>query len=289
MPVFDSTARKQVPPEPTFRTAPHNIEAEQALLGAILVNNEAFYRVSDFLEPKHFFEPIHQRIFELAGGLVRANKLATPVTLKTFLPPDADIAGLSVNQYLARLAAEATTIINAEDYGRTVYDLSIRRDLIAIGEDMVNLAYDAPVDSTPISHIEDAERRLYEIAETGRYDTGFQRFAQALTTAVDMAARAYQRDGSLSGLATGLTDLDSRMGGLQPSDLIILAGRPGMGKTALATNIAYNVAKGYVSETQADGRTTAANGGIVGFFSLEMSAEQLATRIISEQTGIPSE
>ena len=288
MPVFNSTARKQAPPEPTFRTAPHNIEAEQALLGAILVNNEAFYRVSDFLEPKHFFEPIHQRIFELASGLVRANKLATPVTLKTFLPGDTDIAGLSVNQYLARLAAEATTIINAEDYGRTVYDLSIRRDLIAIGEDMVNLAYDAPVESTPLHHIEDAERRLYEIAETGRYDSGFQRFAQALTTAVDMAARAYQRDGSLSGLATGLTDLDSRMGGLQPSDLIILAGRPGMGKTALATNIAYNVAKAWAGELRADGHMATVNGGIVGFFSLEMSAEQLATRIISEQTGIPS-
>jgi replicative DNA helicase len=288
MPAFDSTARKQAPPEPTFRTAPHNIEAEQALLGAILVNNEAFYRVSDFLEAKHFFEPIHQRIYELAGGLVRANKVATPVTLKTFLPGDVDIAGLSVNQYLARLAAEATTIINAQDYGRTVYDLSVRRDLILIGEDMVNLAYDAPVDSTPLHHIEDAERKLYEIAETGRYDSGFQRFAQALTTAVDMAARAYQRDGSLSGLATGLTDLDARMGGLQPSDLIILAGRPGMGKTALATNIAYNIAKAYVPETRADGQTAAANGGIVGFFSLEMSAEQLATRIIAEQTGIPS-
>ncbi len=288
MPVFDSTARKQAPPEPTFRTAPHNIEAEQALLGAVLVNNEAFYRVSDFLEAKHFFEPIHQRIFELASGLIRANKLATPVTLKTFLPGDTDIAGLSVNQYLARLAAEATTIINAEDYGRTVYDLSIRRDLIAIGEDMVNLAYDAPVESTPLQHIEDAERKLYEIAETGRYDSGFQRFAQALTTAVDMAARAYQRDGNLSGLATGLTDLDNRMGGLQPSDLIILAGRPGMGKTALATNVAYNVAKAWAGELRTDGHMATVNGGIVGFFSLEMSAEQLATRIISEQTGIPS-
>jgi replicative DNA helicase len=286
---FDSIARKQVPAEPAFRAPPHNIEAEQALLGAILVNNEAFYRVSDFLESKHFFEPIHQRIYELAGGLVRANKLATPVTLKTFLPSDLDIAGLSLNQYLARLAAEATTIINAEDFGRTVYDLSIRRNLIAIGEDMVNLAYDAPVDATPSSHIEDAERKLYEIAETGRYDSGFQRFAQALTTAVDMAARAYQRDGSLSGLATGLTDLDSRMGGLQSSDLIILAGRPGMGKTALATNLAYNVAKAFAQgEVRADGHRETVNGGIVGFFSLEMSAEQLATRIIAEQTGIPS-
>jgi replicative DNA helicase len=153
---------------------------------------------------------------------------------------------------------------------------------------MVNLAYDAPVDATPLSHIEDAERKLYEIAETGRYDSGFQRFAQALTTAVDMAARAYQRDGSLSGLATGLTDLDAKMGGLQPSDLIILAGRPGMGKTALATNIAYNVAKAMRANSAPTAIRETVNGGIVGFFSLEMSAEQLATRIIAEQTGIPS-
>jgi replicative DNA helicase len=285
---IDSIVRQQVPAEPAFRSPPHNIEAEQALLGAILVNNEAFYRVSDFLEPRHFFEPIHQRIFELAGGLVRAGKVATPVTLKTFLPADFNVAGLSLNQYLARLAAEATTIINAEDYGRTVYDLSVRRDLIAIGEEIVNSAYDAPVEASPSSHIEEAERKLYEIAESGRYDSGFQRFAQALTTAVDMAAHAYQRDGGLSGLATGLTDLDTRMGGLQPSDLIILAGRPGMGKSSLATNIAYNIAKAWTGEVRPDGHMATINGGIVGFFSLEMSAEQLATRIISEQTGIPS-
>jgi replicative DNA helicase len=289
MAIFDSTARRQLPAEPIYRTPPHNIEAEQALLGAILVNNEAFYRVSDFLEPKHFLEGIHQRIFELAGSLIRAGKLATPVTLKTFLPTDLDIAGLTVNQYLARLAAEATTIINAEDYGRTIYDLSVRRDLITIGEDMVNLAYEAPVDATPQSHIEDAERKLFELAETGRYESGFQRFAQALTTAVDMAAQAYQRDGGLSGIATGLTDLDSKMGGLQKSDLIIVAGRPGMGKTALATNIAYNVARAFAQgDVRADGSRETVNGGVVGFFSLEMSAEQLATRIIAEQTGIPS-
>jgi replicative DNA helicase len=285
---IDSIVRQQVSAEPGLRSPPHNIEAEQALLGAILVNNEAFYRVSDFLEPNHFFEPIHQRIFELTGGLVRAGKIATPVTLKTFLPADFNVAGLSLNQYLARLAAEATTIINAEDYGRTVYDLSVRRDLIAIGEEIVNSAYDAPVEASPSSHIEEAERKLYEIAESGRYESGFQRFAQALTTAVDMAANAYQRDGGLSGLATGLTDLDTRMGGLQPSDLIILAGRPGMGKSSLATNIAYNIAKAWTGEVRPDGHMATVNGGIVGFFSLEMSAEQLATRIISEQTGIPS-
>ena len=273
---------------PAFRTSPHNIEVEQALLGAVLVNNEAFYRVSDFLNPEHFFEPIHQKIYELAGGLVRAGKIATPVTLKTFLPADLDVAGLTASQYLARLAAEATTVINAEDYGRTIYDLALRRALIGIGEEMVNEAYDAAVDSSPRDQIEAAERNLYELAETGRYDGGFQRFAQALTTAVDMAARAYQRDGRLSGLATGLRDLDRMMGGLQSSDLVIIAGRPGMGKTALATNIAYNIARAWRGEVRPDGRIVAANGGIVGFFSLEMSAEQLATRIISEQTEIPS-
>ncbi len=289
MPPADSTARKLVAEAtPLYRTAPHNIEAEQALLGAILVNNEAFYRVSDFLEPTHFYEPAHQKIFELAGSLIRAGKVANPVTLKTFLPGDIDIGGLTISQYLARLAAEATTVINAQDYGRTVYDLFTRRALIAIGEEMVNVAFDAPVDFAPRNQIEDAERKLYEIAETGRYDGGFQRFAQALTTAVDMAARAYQRDGKLSGLATGLTDLDLKMGGLQASDLIILAGRPGMGKTSLATNIAYNVAKSWQGEVRPDGHTSTVNGGQVGFFSLEMSAEQLATRILSERTGIPS-
>src|SRR6185369_3682677 len=284
----EQTARKAAQDTPVFRAAPHNIEAEQALLGAVLVNNEAFYRVSDFLEPQHFFEPIHAKIYELAASLVRAGKVASPITLKTFLPPDLDIAGLNASQYLARVAAEATTVINAEDYGRTIYDLATRRALIIIGEEMVNVAYDAPVDFAPAAQIEDAERKLYEIAETGKYDGGFQRFAQALTTAVDMAAHAYQRDGKLSGIATGLKDLDRMMGGLQKSDLIIVAGRPGMGKTALATNIAYNIARAHRAEVQPDGTMKSVNGGIVGFFSCEMSAEQLATRILAEQTSIAS-
>jgi replicative DNA helicase len=285
----DLTARKiSEASAPAYRAAPHNIEAEQALLGAILVNNEALYRVTDFLEPQHFFEPIHRQIYDISRSLIRTGKLASPVTLKTFLPADLDIAGLALAQYLARLAAEATTIINAVDYGRTVYDLAIRRELIQIGEDMVNVAFDAPVDFAPRDQIEDAERRLYDLAETGRYGGGFQKFETALATAIDMAAAAYQREGKLSGLATGLKDLDTKMGGLQKSDLIILAGRPGMGKTALATNVAYNVARAWRGEVRADGHIETANGGIVGFFSLEMSAEQLATRIIAEQTGIPS-
>jgi replicative DNA helicase len=291
MALLDSNVLKLAPdaPAPAYRSAPHNIEAEQGLLGAILVNNDAFYRVSDFLEPRHYFEPIHQTIYETAGSLIRMGKVATPVTLKTFVPAETDIGGgMTVGQYLARLAAEATTIINAQDYGRTIYELALRRDLIRIGEDMVNVAFDAPVDFAPRAQIEDAERRLYELAESGRYDGGFQAFAQAMKVALDMAANAYQRDGKLSGTATGLRALDVKMGGLQRSDLIVLAGRPGMGKTALATNIAYNVAKAHRAEVQADGTMKSVNGGIVGFFSCEMSAEQLATRILAEQTGISS-
>ncbi|AWM86939.1 replicative DNA helicase [Microvirga sp. 17 mud 1-3] len=273
--------------EPQFRVAPSNIDAEQALLGAILVNNDAYYRVSDFLEASHFIEDLHRRIYEVATSLIKAGKVATPITLKTFLG-DQDLGGLTVSQYLARLAAEATTVINAEDYGRTIYDLAIRRNLISIGEDMVNVAYDAPVDSAPRDQIEEAERRLYELAETGRYDGGFQRFSDALTQAIDMAAAAYKREGKLSGISTGLVDLDRTLGGLQPSDLVILAGRPAMGKTSLVTNIAFNIAKAYQAEKQPDGTMKTINGGIVGFFSLEMSAEQLATRIIAEQSGVAS-
>ncbi len=195
------------------------------------------------------------------------------MTLKTFLPPDFDIAGLPLNQYLARLAAEATTIINAEDYGRTVYDLSVRRDLIAIGEDMVNLAYDAPVNSTPLSHIENAEQALFDLASAGNRISAMRSQAQMMQSALDKAACAYQRPGALAGLSTGFNELDNQMGGLQPPDLIIIAGRPGMGKTALATAIACNVA-----------RTNAS----VLFFSLEMSGEQLGTRMLAERADVPS-
>ncbi|TIX54404.1 MAG: replicative DNA helicase, partial [Mesorhizobium sp.] len=273
---------------PLYREAPNNIEAEQALLGAILVNNDAFYRVSDFLKSGHFYEPLHRKIFEVAAELIRMGKIATPITLKTFLPADEKVGDMTVAQYVVRLAVEAVTVVNAADYGRAIYDLATRRALITVGEDMVNIAYDAPVDMSPSEQIEDAERRLFELAETGRYDGGFESFTDAVKTAVDMANAAYMRDGHLSGVATGLRDLDRRMGGLQPSDLIIIAGRPGMGKTSLATNMAFNIAEAYVPAQQADGSFKAANGGVVGFFSLEMSSEQLATRIISEQTEIPS-
>ena len=273
-----------------FRHPPHNIEAEQALLGAILINNEAMDRVSGFLDPTHFYEPIHREIYEVAAKIIQSGKQATPITLRTFFenhdPIDDD---LTVPQYLGRLAVSAASIINAYDYGRTIYDLATRRQLITIGEDMVNQAYDTPVDFPPEEQIQEAEGRLYSLAESGKYGQGFLSFGSALTQAIEMANAAYQRDGHLSGLSTGLDDLDARMGGLQPSDLIILAGRPSMGKTALVTNIAYNVAKKFRAEKQTDGTDKTVDGGVVGFFSLEMSAEQLATRILSEQAEIASE
>ncbi len=273
--------------EQSYRLAPQNIEAEQALLGAILVNNEAFYRVSDFLEPEHFYEPVHRDIYEVLGQIIRAGRTATPVTAKTHLP-DELMENVTMAQYLARLAAEATTVLNAYDYGQSIYDLSLQRALIQIGEAMVDTAYKPGVDAPPSKQIEAAERQLFELAEQGRYDGGFQGFNKALLDAIELAGEAYKRDGGLSGTATGLTDLDRQMGGLQRSDLIILAGRPGMAKTSLATNIAMHVAKTYKGEVQADGHMKTVDGGVVGFFSLEMSAEQLATRILSSETEISS-
>jgi len=273
--------------EKTLRLAPHNVEAEQALLGAILVNNEAFYRVSDFLEPEHFYEPIHREIYEVAAKFIRAGKAADPITIKTHLP-ESLMPDMTMPQYLARLASEATTVINAADYGKAIHDLALRRALILIGEEMVTTAYDAEVDQPPEKQIEEVEGALFQLAEKGRYDGGFQPFNAALTESIRMAAEAYQRDGGLSGIATGFADLDRQMGGLQRSDLIVLAGRPAMGKTSLATNIAFHVAKSWRSEVQADGHQKTVDGGIVGFFSLEMSSEQLATRVLAEQAEISS-
>ncbi|KAA0970202.1 replicative DNA helicase [Aureimonas fodinaquatilis] len=282
------TARKAEQDGQLYREAPSNIEAEQALLGAILVNNDAYYIVHDFLKPEHFHEPLHREIFGKASEMIRMGKIANPVTIKTFMAANDRVGDISVAQYLARLAAEATTIINSSDYGRGIYDLALRRSLIRIGEDMVNDAFDAPLDMEPKKQIEEAERKLFELAETGRYDGGFQPFSDAMALAIEMAGAAKDRDGGLSGTSSGIRELDRRMGGLQSSDLIILAGRPAMGKTSLATNIAFNVASAYEAAEQADGSFKAKNGGVVAFFSLEMSAEQLATRIISEQSEVSS-
>jgi len=199
------------------------------------------------------------------------------------LLPDVTMA-----QYLAKLAAEATTVLNAADYGQAIYDTAIRRNLILVGEEMVSVAYDGDVEMTPVKQIEKVEGELFQLAEKGRYDGGFQNFSSALSASIQMAGEAYQRDGGLSGLATGLDDLDRQMGGLQKSDLIILAGRPAMGKSSLATNIAFNIAKAWKGEVTPDGHTKTVNGGVAAFFSLEMSAEQLATRMLAEQAEISS-
>ena len=225
--------------------------------GRSSINNEAHDRVSAFLKTEHFFDPLHAQIFETAAKLIAAGKQATPVTLKTFFDNSEPIdAGLTVPMYLGRLAASATSIINARDYGQTIYDLAIRRQLITIGEDMVNTAYDSPVDAPPESQIQEAEGRLFSLAETGKFGQGFVGFSDALRTAIEMAGAAYERDGGLSGISSGLRDLDGRMGGLQRSDLIVLAGRPSMGKTALVTNIAYNVANARQTPTRRDPNST---------------------------------
>jgi len=281
-------ARLHPAEDKSFRLAPHNVEAEQALLGAILLNNDAFYRVSDFLESVHFYEPVHRDIYDIAGRIIRAGKSADPTTIKTHLPEQL-LPDITMAQYLAKLAAEATTVLNAADYGQAIYDTAIRRNLILVGEEMVAVAYDgSDVEMTPNKQIEKVEGELFQLAEKGRYDGGFQNFSSALSASIQMAGEAYQRDGGLSGVATLLDDLDRQMGGLQRSDLIILAGRPAMGKTSLATNIAFNVAKSWKAEVQPDGQQKTVNGGIVGFFSLEMSSEQLATRILAEQAEISS-
>ncbi|WP_375617652.1 MULTISPECIES: replicative DNA helicase [unclassified Bartonella] len=269
---------------PSFRQLPHNIEAEQALLGAIFINNDSLDRVSDFLKPEHFFEPLHQKIYHVLSHLIKTGKRVDPVTIKPYIQMEEKIGDITVYQYVVRLATEAVTIINAEDYGRVIYDLFIRRSLINLGTQVVNTAFDAPVELTPTQQIETVENQLFELAEKGKYGGGFENFNEAIKKAIDMASAAKKRSSQLSGIATHIKTLDEKMGGLQASDLIILAGRPGMGKTSLATNIAFNIANAYNRNANIQEN----EGGIVGFFSLEMSSEQLATRIISEQTEVSS-
>jgi replicative DNA helicase len=237
----------------------------------------------------HFFDPVHGRIFETAARRIQKNALASPVTLKAFFEEDEGLKELGGPAYLARLAGAAISIFAAKDYARLVYDLAIRRELIAIGQDIAGKASRVEVESEPKDQIVEAEQQLYRLGEQGRTDRGFQSFLQAVTEAVNVANAAYQRDGKLAGIASGLADLDKKLGGLHQSDLLILAGRPSMGKTALATNIAFNIAKAYRKGIKPDGTEGTIDGGVVGFFSLEMSSEQLAARILSEAARVPSE
>lgn len=267
---------------PAYRQPPHNLEAEQALLGAILVNNEAAQKVQGFLMAEHFFEPVHQRIFSAVLKLIDKNQIADPVKLKPFFEHDEALADVGGAAYLVRLAASAATIINAEDYGRLIYDMAIRRALIGIGETMVNDAYAADVDDEPDEQISEAEKQLFDLAEMGQADSGAVRFSKALRIAVDTIDAARRDPDSLSGVDTGLRGLNDKMGGMHKSDLVILAGRPAMGKTALATNIAYNSAERYMRDLQAGFDMERSKGAPVLFFSLEMSSDQLAARILSD-------
>ena len=270
-------------------TMPHSIEAEQQLLGAILTNNDVYDRVANLIGPQHFYEPVHARIFELAAARIAKNNLASPVTLKAFMEDDEGLKELGGPAYLARLAGAAIAAFAVRDYAQLIYDLAVRRELIALGRDIAARAARVDVAEEPREQIVAAEQALYGLAEQGQVQSGFQSFLSAVTDAVKVANAAYQRDGGLAGISTGLDDLDSKLGGLHKSDLLILAGRPSMGKTSLATNIAFNIAKAYRRGRLPDGTEGAVNGGVVGFYSLEMSAEQLAARVLSEAAEVPSE
>ncbi|WP_095589343.1 replicative DNA helicase [Actibacterium ureilyticum] len=267
---------------------PHSIEAEQQLLGAILTNNDVFDRVASIIKPDHFFDPVHRRIYELAAGRIHKNALASPVTLKAFMEDDEGLKELGGPAYLVRLAGAAISSFAARDYAQMIYDMAIRRELIELGHDIAGRAAKIDAESEPKEQIVEAEQKLYKLGEQGQTESGFQSFLSAVTDAVNVANAAYQRGGGMAGLSTGLVDLDKKLGGLHPSDLLILAGRPSMGKTSLATNIAFNVAKAYKRGTRTDGSEGAVDGGVVGFFSLEMSAEQLAGRILAEASEISS-
>lgn len=227
------------------RAAPHNVEAEQALLGAILVNNEAFYRVCDFLKPEHFFEPIHQTIYELAGNLVRAGKVANPITLKDFLPTGTVVGNMNASQYIARLAAEAITIVNAKDYGELVHDLALRRGIIEVARDALSAAYDSPAELPPRQLLEEVEQQLYQIGDAARRDGARDLVSadEAVCRAIDAAAKAYQADGRVTGVTWGLADLDRMTTGLHAGEMVLLAGRPGMGKSAVGIAVADSASR----------------------------------------------
>lgn len=265
-----------------YRVMPHNEEVEQALLGALLVNNKALEKVSEYLKPEHFYNAVHGRIYEAIVKFVDRGQDASPLTLKNYFEKDQDLSHVGGGQYLADLAGHVISVVNVEDYGRTIYEMHLRRALVALGEDVVNDAYDHDVDVTASQQIESAEKRLFELATAGDFKGGFVSFHDSLTKAITQAQVAYQREGLVTGVTTGLIDMDRKLGGLQRSDLLILAGRPSMGKTSLATNMAFNAARAFL---ESGGK----EGACVGFFSLEMSAEQLATRILADLTSVGSD
>jgi len=268
-----------------YRHVPYDVEVEQALLGAILVDNQALERVASLLKSEHFYDPLHARIFEtMSIAVERGSFVLTPLTLHAAMKADPGLIELGGTAYLAGLAQAAPTMPNVRDFARILHDLAVRRSLIRIGEDIVNTAYEAPTEKGPQVQIAEAEKALYAVSETSKYGEGPLDFHEALRRTVESAEKAQARGGRISGITTGFTEIDMVLGGLQPSDLLILAGRPGMGKTALGTNMAFNTARAYVRDMEAGAQYP--SGGPVLFFSLEMAAQQLSARILSEQTEI---
>jgi replicative DNA helicase len=270
------------------RLPPASLEAEQALLGALLANNKAYERVSEFLAPEHFADAVHGRIYEAIARRIEAGQLADPVTLRTEFEHSGLLDEVGGTAYLGQLLTAMVGIINAGDYGRIIHDTWIRRQLIDIGEITVNRAFGAEAELDGAGQIEAAEQSLFDLATRGGNEGRAMDFEKALTLAIESAARAFERDGKVSGLTTGLADLDAKTGGLHPSDLLILAGRPGMGKTALATKIGFGAAQALLAQARRDNPNAEATQAVV-IFSLEMSAEQLATRLLAEEARIASD
>ena len=267
------------------RLPPSNDRAEMALLGALLANNKAYERVSDFLSPDHFADPVHGRIYGAVARRIEAGQLADGVTLKAEFEHSGALDEVGGTAYFAQLLTSMVGIINAGEYGRAIHDAWLRRQLIDIGETVVNNAFANEDDLDGKGQIEHAESQLFGLATKGGSDGGFVTFERALTDAIRGAERAFKQAGHVSGLSTGLRDLDKKTGGLHPSDLMILAGRPGMGKSALATKIAFGAARALVAKAQAEDPNKLPDGS-VAMFSLEMSAEQLATRLLAEEARV---
>lgn len=258
---------------------PKNIEAEQALIGAILSNNKAFEKVSEFLKPKHFADSVHVKIFDIMSKLILRGHTADVITLKNYFEQEGILADVGGANYLIKLADSASVMTNVEYYAQYIYDKYLRRELINTGSEIINNAFKESADLTATEQIETAEQQLFNLSDQGETQGGFVDFSTALTSSLGYIEQAFQKEGKISGLPTGLEKLDYKTGGLNNSDLIIIAGRPAMGKTALATNIAYNVAE-YMSRA----KNMDSHDKGVAFFSLEMSADQLASRILSTVT-----
>jgi replicative DNA helicase len=268
---------------------PQNIDAEAALLGALMIDNRLAEDIQMKLRPDHFHEPLHGRIYEAILKLIDRNMIASPVTLRPLFEADQEMKELGGPAYLAQLTGSGAAIIGARDFAGQVYDLALLRALIGVGREMVESALDTSEDVDPKAQIEAAESALYRVAEEGGGEGSVKSFAQATRLAVQMAEKALNTGGGLSGVTTGLEGVNAKTGGLHHSDLLILAGRPGMGKTSLATNIAFNAAQRLVRDLEDGIPAEKSVGAAVAFFSLEMSSDQLATRILSEQSGISSE